>query len=214
MVEKSTPIYMPDTNCFRYSSYIIKKIEDGEVKNNEQALRSAYKQAANRFWNRIIEEAGNACSEILISYEVEQELKIQSYTLDKKENKHINRLLAIIEKEETEIPIKLEYQLRDFSNYARSKFGRLIVPQGRKMDYLRSSDARIFIHTYLNDGILVTGNVKDFLLYTLFFGHEEEKLYDIITHEFVKIPESGREKVVEDERFQALLTNMRKFKGQ
>lgn len=60
----------------------------------------------------------------------------------------------------------------------------------------------------------MTGNIKDFLLYTLFFDHEEDKLYDIITDEYVKIPENGREKVFEDERFQSLLTNMRKFKGQ
>lgn len=49
MVEKSIPIYMPDTNCFRYRSYIVKKMEDGEVENDEQALKRAYKQGGTEY---------------------------------------------------------------------------------------------------------------------------------------------------------------------
>lgn len=40
---------MPDTNCFRYRSYIVKKMEDGEVENDEQALKRAYKQGGTEY---------------------------------------------------------------------------------------------------------------------------------------------------------------------
>lgn len=46
--------------------------------------------------------------------------------------------------------------LRDFSNYIRGKFGSELVEEGGKTDYLRTSDARILVHAYLNDAILVT----------------------------------------------------------
>ncbi|MBS2967566.1 DUF4411 family protein [Metabacillus sp. KIGAM252] len=170
LANRSIVTYMPDTNCFRYKSYIMQKIVEGEMESDEQIQRREYKEAANRFWNKIMEESNRKEAEILVSAEVVQELKVQSYTLDKKETKPILKLLEILDEETAAVPNEIEYQLREFSNYARRKFGGLIIPPGRKMDYLRASDARILIHAYLNDAILATANIKDFLLYTLFLN--------------------------------------------
>jgi hypothetical protein len=212
LAEQSILTYMPDTNCFRYKAYILQKIEEDKEESDDHKQRREYKEAANRFWDKIIEEARKEEAEILVSSEVVQELKVQSYTLDNKERKPITKLLSILEEESAPVPQEIEFQLREFSNYARKQFGGLIVPPGKKMDYLRASDARIFIHAYLNDAILATANIKDFLLYTLFFEHEEDKLYDIINREYVKIPPDGRAKVFQDEMFQSLLTSMRGLK--
>jgi len=211
VLENVFRLYMPDTNCFRYASSILQKTDK---ENDEQSNRRLYKNAATSFWNKVILESERKEAKILVSSEVIQELKVQSYTLDKKENKSIMRLLSKLEEEleSTVIPQEVEFSLREFSNYSRKNFGNLLTPPGRKMEYLRTSDARIFIHAYLNDAIIATANIKDFLLYPLFFEAEEDKLYDILSSSYVHVNQEGRMKIQQDKMYQQLLTSMRDLK--
>lgn len=112
-------------------------------------------------------ETENKESFIMASGETIQELSVQSHTL-KKESKRYNNLLKKVQVEDSEIPLELEYMLRDFSNYARSQYPGALVSKGRSTNYLQTPDARIFIHAYLNDAILVTANIKDFFLIAIY----------------------------------------------
>ncbi|MGY0691925.1 hypothetical protein ACW2QC_03930 [Virgibacillus sp. FSP13] len=205
--QQITKLYMPDTNCFRYKAYVIHSTNSDSEKD-----RRRNKEAAIRFWNKIILESDAQKSKILVSSEVAHELKVQSYTLNNKENNNINKLISALDIETAEVPQDVEFLLREFSNYARKNYGSLLTPPGLKMDYLRASDARIFVHSYLNDGILTTANIKDFLLYPLFFGHTEQKLYNILSSQFITTPLASREIVEQDIMFQNLLYKMRDLK--
>lgn len=103
--------------------------------------------------------------------------------------------------------------LRDFSNYIRGKFGSELVEEGGKTDYLRTSDARILVHAYLNDAILVTNNTKDFFFYSLFFEPtEDDVLYDIMTKKYVKILNSTKTQLLSDSKFIDLQKEMKNLK--
>lgn len=121
----------------------------------------------------------------MASVETQQELTVQAHTLKTKESRKYNKLLEQLHIETSDIPRELEYHLRDFSNYVRSKYSGILVPKGNDTEYLQASDARIFIHAFLNDAILVTGNIKDFFLYPLFYEeNEDEVLYDISSRQY------------------------------
>ena len=195
---------MPDTNCFRYGSYII---------HNNEEQRKQYKEAAIHFFQKIYKEAENKKAKIIVSSEVIQELKVQSYTLKDKENKVIKNLVSSFDVEETEVPQEIEYLLREFSDYVRDEYSLLLATYSIKSDYLRTSDSRIFIHAYLNDATIATTNIKDFYLYPLFLGNADiNVLYDILSETYTHLPTEVCKVLQEDSKFQMLLQKMRGLK--
>lgn len=200
--------YMVDTNVFRYKAYNI-----GDLSAKDEQAKQQHQLNAKGFFEKAFVETENREAFIMASGETRQELSVQAHTL-KKESKRYNKLLEKVQVEESEIPLELEYMLRDFSNYVRGKYPGALVSEGRSTNYLQTPDARIFIHAYLNDAILVTANIKDFFLYPLFFEKtEDDVLYDISSCQYEKILPTGREKIESDEFFQRLQEKMREFKG-
>lgn len=203
----SITTYFTDTNCYRYASAITNGADSKEME-----VKRIYKAVTKRFWDKIITETSQGEAIILTCDEVIQELKVQSHTLQGKEKKQIEKLVSQVEVDNTLIPQHLEYKLRELSNVMRSRYGKFLTNPPRAMDYLRTSDARIFISSYLNDAILATANIKDFLLYPLFFGEEEKKLYDILNEEYVMIAPKGRELVEQDPLFQEFVELIKTIK--
>lgn len=74
-----------------------------------------------------------------------------------------------------------------------------------KVEYGGVSDARILYTAYSNDSILVTANIKDFLLYPLLYPQNEDILHDLKKNTFVNIPSEGYTKIHGDDKFQRLL---------
>ncbi|MGG3043476.1 hypothetical protein ABEO76_09930 [Bacillus anthracis] len=203
---QNTKTYFTDTNCFRYPSAITNNSPSPQM-----VAKRKHKATAKKFWDNAIAESSSGKAIIMTCKEVTQELKVQSHTLKPKENRIINTLISQSNTESIEIPTDLEYSLREFSNYARSKYGSILTPPGYSMEYLRASDARIFISSYVNEAILVTSNIRDFLLYPLFFGEDEDVLYDILNETYVKLPDQGRKAIERDTFFQNILRKMKEL---
>lgn len=205
--KRASTVYFTDTNCFRYPS-----ASTTSSSSPEMVAIKKHKAITRKFWNAAIKGISLGKSDIMTCSEVEQELKVQSYGLKPKENREINNFLSFVEVDSTEIPVYLEYLLRDFSAYVRSKYRNLIVVKGESMEYLRVSDARIFVASYLNDAVLVTGNMKDFLLYPLFFEDGDDVLYDILNQNYFHIPLLARTIIQQDAFYQKVLKEMKALK--
>lgn len=203
---QNTKTYFTDTNCYRYPS-----ATTNSSSSPQMVATKKHKATSKKFWDSVVAESSLGKAVVMTCEEVTQELKVQSYTLKPKENKIINTLISKVIIESTEIPKDLEYLLREFSNYARSKYGSILTPPGYSMEYLKASDARIFISSYLNEAILVTSNIKDFLLYPLFFGEDEDVLYDILNETYIKLPYMGRKAIEQDAFFQNVLRKMKEL---
>jgi len=200
-------IYMVDTNVFRYRVY-----EIGNLSVKSEQDKQQHKLNARAFFDKATSEAANKEAIIMVSGETKQELTVQAHTL-KTESKRYNKILKTCSIENTEVPQKLEFMLRDFSNYIRGNYSGL-VETGRKTDYLQTSDARILVHAYLNDAVLVTANIKDFFFYPLFFDpSEDDVLYDITSKQHMKLLPSARIQLTEDVNFKELVAEMQKLKG-
>ena len=83
---------------------------------------------------------------------------------------------------------EIEHQIRKISAYVGEKFREVIKAELdiAKVKYGGVSDIRILYTAWQYDCVLVTGNVKDFILYPLLFSHEEDRLFDIITGTYKK----------------------------
>lgn len=200
-------IYMVDTNVFRYQAYKI-----GDTSIDGEARKKKHQDDAKEFFEKTLEHANNRKALIMVSDETKQELIVQAYTL-KAESKTYKKLLKKFSVEDTDIPKSLEFMIRDFSNYIRGKYTGTLVPIGKQTNYLQASDARILIHAYLNDAIIVTANIKDFFFYPLFFKPtEDDVLYDISSKQFQKLLPAARIQLLRDEKFIDLLNEMQKLK--
>ncbi|MFP3727748.1 DUF4411 family protein [Priestia filamentosa] len=213
-IKNALKIYMIDTNVFRYRAY-----EIGNLKSEDEQKRDQHKRNAKEFFDKIASEAHANESLILLSEETKQELKVQAHTLIK-ESKTYNKIMRkLTEKnntlvERTEVPLDLEYELRNFSNYIRKEYSGRLVKKGRQTNYLQTADTRIFLHAYLNDAIIVTANIKDFFFYPLFYNEgEDEVLYDISSRHYIKMQAGAKELLREDEVYKKLLEKMKKFKN-
>ncbi|MBW8349606.1 hypothetical protein K0H71_09130 [Bacillus sp. IITD106] len=51
---------------------------------------------------------------------------------------------------------------------------------------------------------MVTSNIKDYMLYPLLFEFEDQKLFDLITEDFVLIDQISHEIITNDEEFKAI----------
>lgn len=146
------PDYLPDTNLFRYL----------DVQNE------AYKTAARDFFAGIQADAAAGKAKIFLSAEVDCELEVQMHTLSEREGHTIQEKLRGLTRVNADLSKALEHDLRKFSNYIRStKFRDVFKIPGYKMEYLQASDARILVDAYINDAVIVTANIKDFVMYSV-----------------------------------------------
>lgn len=163
-----------------------------------------YGEQPKFFSKKVLSEIENGEAVLLIPQEVVRELKVQSFTLTDKENRKIADLMELCQEvSPNRLSPELEHKIREMSAYVRSNFKSEI---GRdKMEYGGVSDARILYTAYDEDSILVTANIKDFLLYPLLFQQDEERLYDMRENVYVKISEEGHKKIHSDPGFKGLL---------
>ncbi len=186
---------MPDTNMFR--DFV-----------NGNANQANLKQAAHDFWTSTSRLAAINQAEIKIPKEVEVELKVQMHTFTSEQHKNI--ITQILNQNvivDFPLPIDLERELREFTNYLRdnNNFNQSVIRHPNYgLNYLQASDARILVTAYKYDGILVTHNIKDFLIYDLLFESTEDKLYDYVNKRFVKVPTDGRTLIEQNIWFQKL----------
>lgn len=182
--------YILDTNIFRHAV----NPNSGDDLN----------KAARQFWRMALEEFENGEAVLLVPDEVRRELRVQLFTLGEKEKRKIKSMLQHCQVvTPVRVSIEIEHILRSISAYVRANFKEEI---GRdKMEYGGVSDARILYTAYVEDAILVTANVKDFLLYPLLFEQNEERLYAIKEKDYVSIQEEGYKIIHEDPTFKEML---------
>ncbi|RNF38880.1 DUF4411 family protein [Planococcus salinus] len=184
--------YTIDTNVIRHDTN----------KTGKQEL----KKAARIFWQTIQEKVEKGEAVILVPAEVVRELQVQSHTLKVSENSKIQSLLTHCLEIAPPVSIEIEHHIRKMSAYLRSKYKNDIgFPQ---MEYGGVSDARILFSAYYEDSILVTANIKDFLLYPFLFAADEERLYNLKENKFIQIPEAVYEKVWRDGTFEKLFQEL------
>lgn len=184
--------YTLDTNIFRHEA--------------SSSVEGDLRWAAKTFWRKTLHEIGSGDAVLLVPKEVMRELEVQSFTLPDRENAKISTLLEYCQEiVPDQFSINLEHQIRKMSAYVRSNFrddmGMI------KMEYGGISDVRILYSAYVEDSILVTTNVKDFLLYPLLFQQQEERLYDMKENAYVTIPEEGYKKIHSDPVFKHFLND-------
>lgn len=184
--------YTIDTNFFRYHTN----------NNGENDLR----KAAVLFWETAKEEIENGEAVILVPAEVVRELEVQSYTLPDRENNKIQRLLANCQEVSPSVSIELEHHVRKMSAYLRANYrhalGNLPIAYGGV------SDSRILYSAYYEDSLLVTANIKDFMLYPFLFTQSEDRLYDLKQNQFIRIPEEAYNLVWKDPHFQNMFQEL------
>lgn len=182
--------YILDTNLFRHAT---------NPNSGDELNRSA-----RLFWKVALQEFKNGKAVLLVPDEVRRELEVQLYTLSKKEKRKIEDLLSLCEEVvPTRVSIEIEHILRIITSYVRAYYKDEV---GRdKMEIGKVSDMRILYTAYVTDGILVTANERDFLLYPLLFEQHEERLYEVKGRAYVSIPEDGYETIHEDPIFKGML---------
>ncbi|WP_088006842.1 DUF4411 family protein [Indiicoccus explosivorum] len=180
--------YTVDTNVIRYHAN----------KTGEPDLRLA----AKIFWRKIKSEVAEGSAIILVPAEVKRELEIQSYTLSGNENMRVRKLLDVCQETSPPVSDELEHSIRKMTAYLRANFKDTLT--AGKMAYGGVSDSRILYSAYAADSVLVTANVKDFLLYPLLFPHKERLLYNLMINDFIQFPEETHRAVWSDANFKAL----------
>jgi predicted nucleic acid-binding protein len=189
--------YMLDTNVFRY-------------KSNPSAHKS-HKKAAKRFGRNVLLEVHNREATLYIPKEVIRELEVQSYTLSEKENQRIAELLELVEETVPDITTpEIEHQIRKMAAYVRSEY-KTDIDTAKDMEYGGVSDARILFAAWQYDCILVTSNIKDFMLYPLLFPQNEDRLFDLLSGTYVKITPSVYEKIHNDPIFAGMIQDLHKI---
>lgn len=180
--------YMLDTNIFRY------KIDSS----------SHYRNEAKKFWTMILSEMEIGESEIFVPHEVLRELEIQSYLMMDKEKRRLDAVRGFL----TILPEinnrQAEHMIRKISAYIRSNYKKELDVIKRGVEYPSVSDSRILLNAWQYDCILVTANIKDFMLFPLLFDSDALKLYDPITENYVVLDPIVHETITNDEQFNVM----------
>lgn len=151
---------------------------------------------------------------LLIPDEVRLELKVQMIAKDLRpsEKRRIARLISECTVSSIGLKSNIEQHLRIMSGYIAKQYRQEFEDEiGLKAQYLRTSDARILHSAFSEDGIIVTRNIKDFLLYLVMNDQEEEVLYDIADGKFVQISAQLHETIHQDQRFCRLFSKFIKI---
>jgi predicted nucleic acid-binding protein len=192
-----TKAYLLDTNVFRYKS--------------NPSAHKIHKKAGKRFWKNVLQEVRNGEASLFIPREVVRELEIQSYTLSEKENQRIADLLEQIEVTIPDIATpEIEHHIRKMAAYIRSEYKNEIHTV-KDMEYGGVSDARILFAAWQYDCILVTSNIKDFMLYPLLFPQNENRLFNLLSEMYVTNNPSVYEKIHKDPTFKGMMQVLHKM---
>lgn len=195
-------IYVLDTNTFRY-----------ETNPGAQAV---HKAATNQFWLKVKDELLNQKVNLYTPNEVLRELEVQFFGLRDTEKEDIGELL----KTQIVIPdnvynIELEHHIRVMSAYVRSKYNIVIGTDfemlPKKVNYPAVSDARILLAAYSRGGILVTSNIKDFILYPLLFEANEQRLFNLLDGSFKQLSSWNHAIITSDADFVAMRNELDKL---
>ncbi|WP_051827318.1 PIN domain-containing protein [Metabacillus indicus] len=180
--------YTLDTNIFRHQTN----------ESDSRQLRSG----AQATWDKMIKEVDIGEAVLLVPKEVAFELDLQSFTLKKKQNEAIANLIELCKEVEPEVyTFEIEKSLRRLTAYVKSKHGSIL---GHRIERLEASDARILYTAYDENSILVTANVKDFMLYPLLFPEGEERIYCMKNNQYIKVPTENYKAIQKDPEFIAL----------
>ncbi len=184
--------YVIDTNVIRDLS---KQSDDRTVREQSERCR--------RFWE-IIKQDENAV--LLIPEETKTEIEVQLLANNPHKESERKRILAAISDcqiaGET-ISRKAEVQLRRLSAILKSQYGeRIRAEVGVTPQHLQVSDARVLCAALVQDGILVTRNVRDFILYLFLTDLDEDVLYDTGREGYVAISPELYQQVHEHVDFQ------------
>lgn len=216
---------MIDTGFYRYF------VE----KNTEPSL----KRSSRSFWvDASLEvESGNAV--ILVAEDVEREMEVQSFSHVEMEKRKATEFLEIVKMTSPQrVSQEIEHLFRKMNAYVKTEFRAELneEPLFKKIrtytreiarglireDFFKEDntsygdilDARTIYSAYEEDAILVTANIKDFLLYPLLFPVNQERLYDLKKNKPFLIPEPAYRAIHNDETFKGYLAEFFWLNGQ
>lgn len=190
--------YMVDTNSVRYRV------------NKAEAIH----KPARRFWNKALEEVQSGEAVILVPQEVVRELKNQSFSFTKFKNKpeleNIAELLSYSEMIPNITSGPVEELIIEMTAFVTAEYREelLTTTNVSKLKYPSIPDARILCTAWQRDCVMVTANISDFVLLLLLEAPNEEKLYNILTASYIKIPEKLHAKIHSDEVFQSMFQQL------
>lgn len=196
--------YFIDTNVIRYLS---------QTSTTEKILNEHWLAAAEIFLDKALEEIENDKARLRIPLEVYRELELHSLNYQthwiwaSEEIKQYVELLKHISERtpHTEYSTEAIYRLKILAVYL-SKYNHPLKNSGFDFSFKAGgeNDVRILCAAYDYEGVIVTGNIKDFLVYLLLNDEMEQKdiLYNIETNEYVKIPEDILQTIWADQDFQ------------
>lgn len=135
-------------------------------------------------------------------------MEIQSFGFivhgNEKELRNIAELLEF----SNEIPvlnsIEMEHQIRKIAAYVKANY-KLELDIGKGVEYPSVADAIILLTAWQESLILVTANIRDFMLLPILSAQNEEVLLDITSNSFVNIPLSLHTSIHHDEDFRQML---------
>lgn len=186
-----------DTNVFRYQT----------------TPGSQHKDVANRFWENVKEKLEQKKVELCTADEVVRELDVQSYSSNPKEVKEIREtLLPKIEVYDYLYDAEAEHSVRKASALLSANY-KIEMPSGKMMvKYPGVGDARILLTAYENDCVIVTSNVKDFMLYPLLYPQTGKVLYDLLLEKYVQIDPLLYQEIQSNAEFIAFKSAINKYK--
>lgn len=187
--------YVLDTNVFR----------DASAPGNDDATKARRQQAIDFFK----EVSADEKAILLIPEESKLELMVQMVAKDLRpsEKRKISRWINQCSVSSNVLESEIEQYIRMMSSYIVKRYRQEFEQEtGLKAQYLRTSDARILYDAFSEDGVIVTRNVKDFLLYLVLNDHEEKVLYNIGNSNFVRISAQLHETIHQDTRFSNLFS--------
>jgi predicted nucleic acid-binding protein len=190
--------YLVDTNSIRY------KVTTDDTNQ----------KAARRFWSKAINEMQNGEAVILVPEAVVKELKHQSFSFEvfknEKELENIADILSFSEVVPNITSDEIEELIISTSAYVTSKFREEIkeATNTSKLKYPGIPDARIICTAWQRNCVMVTGNIKDFVLLPLLEAPGEQKLYNIMSESFITLPEELYLKIHDDSTFQTMFQEL------
>ncbi|QNR22484.1 DUF4411 family protein (plasmid) [Exiguobacterium sp. Helios] len=189
--------YFLDTNIIR----------DLSTRSKDTASRLRRMQCKS-FWEKIMDDLNSL---IYLSDEVQIELKVQLSAMHFKETEitSIRNAISDCIISTSTLSSQKETSLRLMSAYLKNEYGSKIRKEtGFSCEYLQVSDARILYTAFEEDGVLVTRNIKDFLIYLLFFDHYETVLYDISQGAYINFSQSLYNEIQADSKISDFLSEI------
>ena len=186
--------YVVDTNSIRYKV----------TTNNE------YQKVARRFWSKALHEMQNGEAVILVPEAVVRELNHQSISFtafkNEKELENIADILSFSEEIPNITSDEIDELIILLSAHVTAHYREEIkaVTNTSKLKYPSIPDARILCTAWQRECVMVTGNIKDFVLLPLLEAPDDAKLYNILSESFVTIPEALYTKIHNDPVFHSM----------